>query len=347
MPMKSADDVVVAEYQELEVAQDFDAGDPVALDLLLAQGTGDDLHDDDLAETEIRQPTAGGFDEAEAVGYDEFADDEVPVPAAPARRGRPKGSTPAPEVSKTADFTKETSVYQRLIDYGLLKKLTDIVLAKVTIPWHLREDATQEIHVYWAGLVARPQFQKNQFANFAYMAGKHAALKLRRNIGAVVTIPGAAFRSGRDSAFMQSIGAAVNPKDIDDYKDSMELSIVPELPAESWINERFFFERMEGLTLSAKQRQVAYKALVERQTTEDISMAMSMPIMYVERLLNQVTVKIEARDLAIKKGLPVEPAAPAKKGRKHKGGPGPSAKPYTPAKRNKAAVDQPTEPSAE
>lgn len=321
-----------AGYQELDGVPYGESGDPVALDLMLAQGPGEDLVDEDAAPGS--RPLAE-FDDADTSGFEEpVVEDQVP--ATPARRGRPKGSTPAAEVSTTADFTKETTVYQRLIDYGLLKKITDIVLAKVSIPWHLRDDATQEVHVAWAGLTARPQFQKSQLANFAYLSGQHAALKLRRTIGAVVTIPGAAFRTGRDSAFMESIGAAVNPKDVDDYKDSIELSLVPELPAESWITERYFFERMEGLSLSAKQRQVAFKALVERQTTEDISKVMGMPIMYVERLLNQVTVKIEARDAALKKGVPLDAVPAAKKGRKLKGGPGPSAKPYTPSKRTKS-----------
>lgn len=234
------------------------------------------------------------------------------VSAEPAKRGRPKAAdrakaaVPAEVLEAVAPLDGGvTSVYIRLVEYGLLKKITDIVMAKVSVPWHLREDAAQEIHASWAALEAKGNFARNQLGRYAYISGQHAALKLRRTIGAVVAIPGAVFRTGRDSAFMESIGAAVNPKDVEDYKDSMELSIDPEGNADNWISERFFFSRMEGLTLSAKQRNVAYKALVERKSTADISVEMQMPSIYVERLLNQVANKLEFRDKVEKLVSPV------------------------------------------
>lgn len=292
-------------HQDATLACENKNGDPLDLDLLMARG----------------MDTLEGLEDCPELDQDPaFADlaldDDEPCVAAPTTAPR----TPAvkePKPRAVVDVSQQTTVYQRLIDYGLLRKITDIALAKVSIPWHLRDDATQEIHTAWAGLVAKPNYARNQLARYAYLTGQHAALKLRRTIGAVVAIPGAAFRTGRDTTFMESIGAAVNPKDVDDYKDSLELSIDQEMPTESWITENFFLERMEGLTLSAKQRQVAFLALVKRQSSEEISIAMEMPIMYVERLLNQVTAKIEARDALRKKNPEAcKPKPPAKKGRK-------------------------------
>lgn len=294
-------------HQEAALACENKNGDPLDLDLLMARGM-ESLGDIEACPELDQDPDFELGLEADDAGSSDVA---TTTPARSSNKEAPE--TPRANV----DLSQESTVYQRLIDYGLLRKITDIALAKVSIPWHLRDDATQEIHTAWAGLTAKPNFARNQLARYAYITGQHAALKLRRTIGAVVAIPGAAFRTGRDTTFMEAIGAAVNPKDVDDYKDSLELSIDQEMPTESWITERFFLERMEGLTLSAKQRQVAYCALVKRQSSEEISEAMEMPIMYVERLLNQVTAKIEARDALLKTNPDAcKPKPPAKKGRK-------------------------------
>lgn len=192
----------------------------------------------------------------------------------------------------------QVSVYTRLTEFGLLRKLTDIVLAKVSVPWHLRDDAAQEIHTTWAALTAKPNFARNQLARYAYISGQHAALKLRRNIGAVVTIPGALFRTGRDSAFMEAIGAAVNPKDVDDYKDSIELSVdAPDYvqPPQA-LSLEYFKTRMAGLPLSKSQRLIAEYVLVRRMSSETIAQLLSVRVSYVERLIAQVARLLNAKD---------------------------------------------------
>lgn len=218
----------------------------------------------------------------------------------------------------------EITIYEMLLQYGMLKKMTDIVMAKVDMPWHLRGDATQEVHTAWLSRKAKPEFVRNQLANYAYMSGKHAALKLRRTIGAVVVIPGQLFRTGRDTEFMQNIGAAVNPKDVDDFKDSMELSVDPmDLSRMTCVSKQFLDDRLAGLTLSVKQRAVAYKAMVERKSAEDIAIELEMQLMYVERLLNQVANKLLNKDAA--GDAPGEPAA---------------NKPKAPRRRTKSSVSR-------
>ncbi|MEX3983628.1 hypothetical protein AB4Y45_32120 [Paraburkholderia sp. EG287A] len=199
-----------------------------------------------------------------------------------------------------------STIFDRLQHFGLLRKVTDIVMAKVAIPWHLRKDAEQEVHTHWFSLAAKEEYERDQLAYYAYLSGQHAALKLRRTIGAVVTIPGALFRSGRNTAFMEAIGAAVNPKDVDDYRDSLELSVEPvDVLHMSRVSESFFEERLGSLPLSAKQRNVAYKALVERKSAEDIAKELAMDLMYVERLLNQVTSKLNEKDASPASEAPV------------------------------------------
>lgn len=261
---------------------DQDYLDPADLELLELNELGDE---EDPAEQ--YEPPAYQLSEADEKALAE-------------RRARIRG---------TSD-TGEKTIYESLLDYGLLKKVTDIVMAKVAIPWHLRPDATQEVHAAWATLKANPDVARNQLARYAYISGQHAALKLRRTIGAVVTIPGALFRTGRDTVFMANIGAAVNPKDVDDYKDSMELSVEPaDLLQISRVSETFFDERIAGLNLSPKQRRVAYKTLVERKCAEEIAKELDMETVYVERLINQVTTKLLNRDADAES--PCDKAVPA------------------------------------
>lgn len=281
-----------------DLPDDQDYIDPSELELLHL----DDLGDDDP--TDQYEPPTYRMSEAEEKALAE-------------RRARIRG---------TSDSGEKT-IYDSLLDYGLLKKVTDIVMAKVAIPWHLRPDATQEVHAAWATLKANPDVARNQLARYAYISGQHAALKLRRTIGAVVTIPGALFRTGRDTSFMANIGAAVNPKDVDDYKDSMELSVEPaDLLQISRVSETFFDERIAGLNLSPKQRRVAYKTLVERKCAEEIAKELDMETVYVERLINQVTAKLLNRDAEAES--PCDKAVPA------------SRKPRAPRSRSKTGASR-------
>lgn len=243
--------------------------------------TSDDLVD---------EPNLWAVDDADD---DSSESDSIELPTA-IRKPRAK---PTP-VSSIAKKGEAISIYDCLVEYGLLKKITDIVMAKVSMPWHLRADATQEIHCAWASLKAKPTFAQNQVAHYAYLSGQHAALKLRRVIGAVVVIPGALFRTGRDTAFMESIGAALNPKDVDDYKDSLELSVeMLDSMERVVVDESFVRDRLSGLALSSKQRLVAERALLRKMSADDIATELQITVATVERMLNQVATKLNQKDI--------------------------------------------------
>lgn len=220
---------------------------------------------------------------------------------APRTRKRAKRS-PSKRVPPLDPNGPPVSVYERLNHYGLLRKLTDIVLAKAAVPWNLREDAAQEIHVTWLGLNVKPEFERNQLARYAYMSGQHAALKLRRTLGAVVAIPGALFRTGKDSTFMESIGAAVNPHDVDDYKDSIELSIKNDELGDSIITPSFFEEKMLNISISPIQRDIAYRVLVERTPVDEIADELKISIETVERAIMHITSRLAPRTSPRKSG---------------------------------------------
>ena len=226
---------------------------------------------------------------------DTLVDDTEPeFPRRVAPLSYPSPASPAAQV-KAGHFE---SIYIRLWRSKLLKKVTDIVLAKAKLPWHLREDATQEIHTEWASVEAKPGYEDGQVAYYAFQSGTHAALKLRRNMGAVVTLPGTLFRTGRASAFMASIGAAVNPKDIDDYKDSLDLSTAPldYTLGQATLTATTIRARLAGLAITKKQMKMAEQALLHAMTLAAIAEEMGVPLTYVERSLGRITRKLYAKD---------------------------------------------------
>lgn len=268
------------------------------------------LEEDDLTDNAIGQvpEELGAVDKdyvrGECLGLEEgfhadVVDDFDAVEAlelTPSKPGRRARSKKGERIDVLKPNGEPKSIYECLVEYGLLRKMTDIVMAKVAVPWYLRADAAQEMHCTWASLKAKPTFERNQLAHYAYLSGQHSSLKLRRMIGAVVVIPGALFRNGRDSAFMESIGAAVNPKDVEDYKDSLELSVeMGDRMENARVSEQLFKERLGGINLSAKQRSVAEKALLKRMSVDDIATEMCTSVANVERLINQITAKLHAK----------------------------------------------------
>lgn len=220
------------------------------------------------------------------------------VRANPSKASLIKGkSTVKPHLDTREVFEEERmSIYEKLEQFGILKKVTDIVMAKVSIPWHLREDAAQEIHTTWAELKAKPEFVKSQVARYAYMSGQHAALRLRRSIGAVVVIPGSIFRTGRDSSFMESIGAAVNPHNVEDLQELMELSFDNGLIEDSHISESFLNARLAPLTLTARQRAICLQVLVHKKDPLKVAKDLDILPGELERLVNQVVNQLARYD---------------------------------------------------
>lgn len=234
------------------------------------------------------------------------------IPRNPSRtplHARRKAAKPAP-IKREASY-KQTrqeqrlqarkegaqTIYERLIEYGLLEKLTNIALSKAAVPWGLREDAIQEVHAYWCTLVVKPQFERNQVACYAYMAGRHAALALRRQLGATVVLPGSLFRQdNRSSSFLESIGAAVNPWDVDAVADSLELSVDTREEHSKKVTPAFLNARLAGLDLSERQKTLAHLVLIEGLTSIEAAKKLDLTPAHVDRLLVQIAERLEANE---------------------------------------------------
>jgi len=89
-------------------------------------------------------------------------------------------------------------LYSKIAEMGLIRKLTDIALAQTRVPASLREDATQEIHLAWASYRADTSLKPGQIASYANRIAHHACLRVRRELGLPVRLPGSAFRRKPD-----------------------------------------------------------------------------------------------------------------------------------------------------
>ena len=204
--------------------------------------------------------------------------------------------------AKASKLEGDASVFAQLVRHGLLSKLTQIVLLKAKVPAHLREEAAQEVQVTWSLLRAHPDFARNQMARYAYLSGEHAALKVMRQISAVVALPSSLFSKtakdvkGANAKFLQYIGAATNPYDIDDYSDSIEIS---DALVDSWEREivslNFFEAQMQDIEVKPKQYKIARLFLVDRLTVDDIAEALKLTVKYVERSMHVVADALNAR----------------------------------------------------
>lgn len=255
-------------------------------------------------------PLAGYQDEQEGVGLAEDAcageaeEDALAAEAAqadeavkPLRRRRAPG--------KLSTDNPPQTIYEAVEQLGLLTKLTDICLSAVKMPWHLRDDGAAQIHWYWATLAVNPSYEPNQIANYAYLSGKHAALTENRQLSAAVTIPAALFRAKKPSEFLKSIGAAVNPKDIDEYQDSMELSVDPSsqlqafLASEAGVDLAWLERRVAGISLTPSQRGLVVALFVERKTVEQLADESGESAQRLRRQITKITRAMESKNQRI------------------------------------------------
>jgi DNA-directed RNA polymerase specialized sigma24 family protein len=110
--------------------------------------------------------------------------------------------------------TKEMSLFDYLNQCSppLTKKIIDIACSQMQVPPELKNDASQEISIQWA--LATPdcrQYKPGQVAAYAHRMARHAALRLRRDLGSSVRLPGSAFRKRKDGTTYVTPGALAAP----------------------------------------------------------------------------------------------------------------------------------------
>lgn len=143
---------------------------------------------------------------AEAAVYAEPATAEGPPDfnSVGAKSGR--GRSP---VVPPAHVPDDMSVYEylRKCTPPLDKKIIDIACSQSQVPGDLKDDAAQEIAMMWSQMKPdTARYKPGQIASYAHQMARHAALRLRRELGSSVRLPGSAFRKRKDGSSYVSPG---------------------------------------------------------------------------------------------------------------------------------------------
>jgi len=155
-----------------------------------------------------------------------------------------KAVVPPEKLKKGINLMEYLSSCQPPLD----KKIIDISIAQTGVPSELRDDAAQEIRVTWT--MMKPdirEYKPGQIAAYAHRVARHTALRVRRDLGSAVRLPGSAFRKKKDGSTYVTPGLLAAPLqweelegwlDTDDAADST-FSINNLSPEVSYVIEEF------------------------------------------------------------------------------------------------------------
>ena len=105
------------------------------------------------------------------------------------------------------DLPDSATIFDYLDKAGVARKIIDIATAYAKVPMELREDAAQEIKTTWSQTKPNLAYKPGQIAAYAHRIAIHAALRLRRELGSAVRLPGSAFRQKSDGTTYVTPGA--------------------------------------------------------------------------------------------------------------------------------------------
>jgi DNA-directed RNA polymerase specialized sigma24 family protein len=186
--------------------------------------------------------------------------------------------------------------YLRLCQPPLDKKIIDIACSQTQVPQELRNDAGQEISMMWSQMTPdTKKYKPGQIAAYAHQMARHAALRLRRELGSSVRLPGSAFRKRKDGTSYVTPGVLATALDWDEMESwfktddltdggpsgalSGDVAAVIRTPDEEAISEEdsdaaLISARLDTLganneVLTVRQRELI-TALVEGASYEDV-----------------------------------------------------------------------------
>lgn len=120
------------------------------------------------------------------------------APLAVKSSARPRKAVVPPAV-----VTEDMSVFDYLSQCQppLHQKIIDIACSQSSVPLELKDDAAQEIAMMWSQMTPDvDKYKPGQIASYAHQMARHAALRLRRELGSSVRLPGSAFRKRKDGS---------------------------------------------------------------------------------------------------------------------------------------------------
>ena len=114
------------------------------------------------------------------------------------------------------------SLLEKINEFGLERKLINIVINEQRVPPRLQDDAAQDIRIAWMKAKAKPEFSLSQTASYAHRIGTHSALRTRRELGSAVRLPGSAFRKRKDGTSYVTPGVLADPLDWDELAERLD-----------------------------------------------------------------------------------------------------------------------------
>ena len=117
------------------------------------------------------------------------------------------------ESKPSTSTVEKVALYDKLVHYGLARKIIEISLNETKTPHSLHEDAAQEIRMAWAKAKAKPEFSQGETASYAHRIAVNTCRKVQRDLGSAVRLPGSAFRKRRDGTSYVTPGVLSAPLD--------------------------------------------------------------------------------------------------------------------------------------
>lgn len=117
-----------------------------------------------------------------------------------------------------------------LLDYlsqcrpSLDKKIIDIACAEKEVPESLKEEVSQEIQAVWAMQAPdTKKYKPSQIAAYAHRIAGQAALRIKRELGSAVRLPGSAFRLRKDGSSYLNPGILAQALDWNELESWMDV----------------------------------------------------------------------------------------------------------------------------
>lgn len=104
--------------------------------------------------------------------------------------------------------------YLSLCQPPLEKRIAEISIVKNKVPSELHDEAVQEIYMKWATQYPDVEaYKPGQIAAYAYRMASNECLRIRRDLGSPVRLPGCAFRTKSDGTQYINPGHLAAPLD--------------------------------------------------------------------------------------------------------------------------------------
>lgn len=174
--------------------------------------------------------------------------------------------------------------YLRTCTPPLDQKIVDIAIAQTQVPLELRLDAAQEIRLVWSTMTPDlARYRPGQIASYAHRMAKHTALRVRRELGSSVRLPGSAFRKRRDGSSYVTPGVLSVALDWNELEGWLDMDSAGSSSEESVVMNM-------GLGIGEEDALAELGGMVEASSAEDNEEEMlKFRLQVIERFKEELT----------------------------------------------------------